>query len=503
MGRKKRKLNVELKPFCYYCDREFDDEKVLIQHQKAKHFKCTQCNRKLDLASGLVVHMMQVHKTNLKAVPNALPKRSDPELIIRGMSGVPTELIEENVNKIKEEIGEKIMKRQANNQWAHQQKENARLEAFMQQVNPNVYPYSLYNSYPLKNIPNQVFNGSNYINNSDEMNKGIQNTKTLNSNNNNINTLSFPENPNVIPLGNQSSNAMPNSNESFLNPREPTKGMMTVTASHANNLPPHLLYLQKGMNPQTNTNVNVMKIDPSGISMTSSTIGNHSQPYQSSGNDKNNLLSFGNTVTPTHPLQHIHNALYNSDQVKKDQNEKAIENKNSKMNDIKSTIKNNILMHKQNLLGKVLNQNINKKNSKDMIFEDNNKKEEEEGKEEENENEKEKEKEMKTNHTTFSKKENNLNNKFFKESKENEKEIETETKQDHSNDTSQYTYTNLVIKKVKLDIPPPDTESISIANTTIGNVKLHYNDEIPVNQMKAIKEFNWDEDETFKNRIVT
>ena len=24
------------KPWCFYCDREFDDEKILIQHQKAK-----------------------------------------------------------------------------------------------------------------------------------------------------------------------------------------------------------------------------------------------------------------------------------------------------------------------------------------------------------------------------------------------------------------------------------------------------------------------------------
>jgi len=23
-----------------YCNREFDDEKILVQHQKAKHFKC-------------------------------------------------------------------------------------------------------------------------------------------------------------------------------------------------------------------------------------------------------------------------------------------------------------------------------------------------------------------------------------------------------------------------------------------------------------------------------
>ena len=36
MGKKKRK---EIKPWCWYCDREFDDDKILINHQKAKHFK--------------------------------------------------------------------------------------------------------------------------------------------------------------------------------------------------------------------------------------------------------------------------------------------------------------------------------------------------------------------------------------------------------------------------------------------------------------------------------
>ena len=46
MGRKAKRKEAdtadELKDevYCYYCDREFDDEKVLILHQTAKHFKC-------------------------------------------------------------------------------------------------------------------------------------------------------------------------------------------------------------------------------------------------------------------------------------------------------------------------------------------------------------------------------------------------------------------------------------------------------------------------------
>jgi hypothetical protein len=31
MGRKKRGLNV-LKPFCFYCDKEFENASMLLQH---------------------------------------------------------------------------------------------------------------------------------------------------------------------------------------------------------------------------------------------------------------------------------------------------------------------------------------------------------------------------------------------------------------------------------------------------------------------------------------
>eukprot|EP01054_Gregarina_sp_Poly1_P006281 Gregarina_sp_Poly_1__6280@NODE_3332_length_1174_cov_301_157182_g2110_i0_p1_GENE_NODE_3332_length_1174_cov_301_157182_g2110_i0NODE_3332_length_1174_cov_301_157182_g2110_i0_p1_ORF_typecomplete_len301_score54_81zfC2H2_3rep/PF18868_1/0_00043zfC2H2_8/PF15909_5/0_00058zfC2H2_jaz/PF12171_8/0_033zfC2H2_jaz/PF12171_8/25zfC2HC_2/PF13913_6/0_12zfC2HC_2/PF13913_6/54DUF629/PF04780_12/13DUF629/PF04780_12/0_18zfC2H2_6/PF13912_6/26zfC2H2_6/PF13912_6/1_4zfC2H2_2/PF12756_7/9_2zfC2H2_2/PF12756_7/9_5zfDi19/PF05605_ len=101
MGRKKRR-GLELKPFCYYCDREFDDEKVLLLHQKAKHFKCSQCNRKLDTATGLVVHLLQVHKESLSKVPNAKKDRDGPEIVIHGMSGVPSELLLEKQRKLAE-----------------------------------------------------------------------------------------------------------------------------------------------------------------------------------------------------------------------------------------------------------------------------------------------------------------------------------------------------------------------------------------------------------------
>jgi len=70
MGRKRKKQTQQLqsklsRPWCFYCDRDFDDEKVLIQHQRAKHFKCPHCPRRLGSATGMAAHMIQVHKENL------------------------------------------------------------------------------------------------------------------------------------------------------------------------------------------------------------------------------------------------------------------------------------------------------------------------------------------------------------------------------------------------------------------------------------------------------
>eukprot|EP00096_Caligus_rogercresseyi_P012242 TRINITY_DN506_c1_g1_i2.p1 TRINITY_DN506_c1_g1~~TRINITY_DN506_c1_g1_i2.p1 ORF type:complete len:429 (-),score=156.72 TRINITY_DN506_c1_g1_i2:1725-3011(-) len=88
MGRKKKKQS---KPWCWYCNREFDDEKILIQHQKAKHFKCHICHKKLYTGPGLSIHCMQVHKETIDKVPNSLPSRSNIEIEIYGMEGIPPE----------------------------------------------------------------------------------------------------------------------------------------------------------------------------------------------------------------------------------------------------------------------------------------------------------------------------------------------------------------------------------------------------------------------------
>jgi len=93
MGRKKKK---PAKPWCWYCNREFDDEKILIQHQKAKHFKCHVCHRKLYTGPGLAIHALQVHKEHIDKIPNAIPDRSSVEIEIYGMEGIPEEDLREH-----------------------------------------------------------------------------------------------------------------------------------------------------------------------------------------------------------------------------------------------------------------------------------------------------------------------------------------------------------------------------------------------------------------------
>lgn len=76
---------------CWYCERKFEDEKVLVAHQKAKHFKCHVCHKKLTTAGGMVVHVFQVHKENITKVPNAKPGRDSVKYEIYGMEGIPDE----------------------------------------------------------------------------------------------------------------------------------------------------------------------------------------------------------------------------------------------------------------------------------------------------------------------------------------------------------------------------------------------------------------------------
>ncbi|XP_039257549.2 uncharacterized protein LOC120334163 [Styela clava] len=107
MGRKKKKV---IKPWCWYCNRDFEDEKILMQHQKAKHFKCHVCHKKLFTGPGLAIHCMQVHKENISEVPNAVHGRTDIEIEIYGMEGIPEEDIREHA-RIKQNQGGPSAKR--------------------------------------------------------------------------------------------------------------------------------------------------------------------------------------------------------------------------------------------------------------------------------------------------------------------------------------------------------------------------------------------------------
>ncbi|KAF4519455.1 hypothetical protein B566_EDAN009930 [Ephemera danica] len=97
-----------------YCNREFDDEKILIQHQKAKHFKCHICHKKLYTGPGLSIHCMQVHKETIDKVPNSLPNRSNIEIEIYGMEGIPEDDIREHE---RQKVGKRGPKTTESQQW--------------------------------------------------------------------------------------------------------------------------------------------------------------------------------------------------------------------------------------------------------------------------------------------------------------------------------------------------------------------------------------------------
>ncbi|KAK9268225.1 hypothetical protein L1049_010668 [Liquidambar formosana] len=108
MGKKKKRVSTKV--WCYYCDREFDDEKILVQHQKAKHFKCHVCHKKLSTAGGMVIHVLQVHKEAVTKVPNAKPGRETTEIEIYGMQGIPPDILEAHYGGEDEEAPSKLAK---------------------------------------------------------------------------------------------------------------------------------------------------------------------------------------------------------------------------------------------------------------------------------------------------------------------------------------------------------------------------------------------------------
>ena len=59
MGRKSKKGET-VTPWCYYCEQEFTNDNDLILHQKARHFKCSECGKKMATIVALKVHLSDV-----------------------------------------------------------------------------------------------------------------------------------------------------------------------------------------------------------------------------------------------------------------------------------------------------------------------------------------------------------------------------------------------------------------------------------------------------------
>ncbi|CAK9137001.1 unnamed protein product [Ilex paraguariensis] len=108
MGKKKKRASSKM--WCYYCDREFEDEKILVQHQKAKHFKCHVCHKKLSTAGGMVIHVLQVHKETVNKVPNAKPGRESTDIEIYGMQGIPPDILAAHYGEDDEDAPSKVAK---------------------------------------------------------------------------------------------------------------------------------------------------------------------------------------------------------------------------------------------------------------------------------------------------------------------------------------------------------------------------------------------------------
>ncbi|KAK9367323.1 hypothetical protein V1509DRAFT_626968 [Lipomyces kononenkoae] len=108
MGKKKSTTaalqDLLQRPWCYYCERDFDDLKVLISHQRAQHFKCDRCNKRLNTAGGLVIHIQQVHKETITTVFNSMKGRERADIEIFGLEGIPEEAVQAHEAKIREKF---------------------------------------------------------------------------------------------------------------------------------------------------------------------------------------------------------------------------------------------------------------------------------------------------------------------------------------------------------------------------------------------------------------
>ena len=107
MGRKKRE-DLTLKPFCYYCDKEFETVLILLKHQKNRHFSCKDCRRKFSKASSIVTHCMTKHHITLSKVANAKKGRDSITMNIYGMVGIPDDIIDQRLHQKKVQMLAKL-----------------------------------------------------------------------------------------------------------------------------------------------------------------------------------------------------------------------------------------------------------------------------------------------------------------------------------------------------------------------------------------------------------
>ncbi|KAJ9467979.1 Protein SUPPRESSOR OF FRI 4 [Diplonema papillatum] len=80
-------------PWCYYCAKKFNNEGLLVQHQKEKHFKCDTCGKRLTSSAGLKSHSQKLHSVEISKVPAAIEGRDSLTVEIYGMVGIPAELL--------------------------------------------------------------------------------------------------------------------------------------------------------------------------------------------------------------------------------------------------------------------------------------------------------------------------------------------------------------------------------------------------------------------------
>ena len=90
---------------CYYCNKECRNEQALLLHQKAVHFKCEECNRKVAGIAGLKVHCQTVHREPLQRIPGAIKSREDPKIEVYGLAGVPEQFLPRKMGRVDEWSG--------------------------------------------------------------------------------------------------------------------------------------------------------------------------------------------------------------------------------------------------------------------------------------------------------------------------------------------------------------------------------------------------------------